>query len=98
MLNEPPVIGHWYRRINGNLLKIVAIDDDDGAIEVQYFDGTIDEIDIDTWNGMLLERVGPPEDWSGSVDMDPEDFSGDDSGEIPAGYHDPLEFLDTADK
>ncbi len=43
---------------------------------------------------MLLERVGAPEDWSGSVDMDPEDFLGGDSGEIPMGYHDPLSFLD----
>jgi Family of unknown function (DUF6763) len=89
-----PVIGHWYRRTNGNLLKIVAVDEEDATIEIQFFDGTIDEIDLDTWNGMLLERVGAPEDWSGSVDMDPEDFSGDDSGEIPLGYHDPLSFLD----
>jgi hypothetical protein len=26
--------------------------------------------------------------------MDPEDFLGGDSGEIPMGYHDPLSFLD----
>ncbi|MCH8301777.1 MAG: hypothetical protein IH912_03405 [Proteobacteria bacterium] len=89
-----PVIGHWYRRTNGNLLKIVAVDDEDATIEVQFFDGTIDEVDFDTWNSMLLERVGAPEDWSGSVDMDPEDFVGEDSGEIPMGYHDPLSFLD----
>ena len=89
-----PVIGHWYRRTNGNLLKIVAVDEEDATIEIQFFDGTIDEVDIDTWNSMLLERVGAPEDWSGSVDMDPEDFVGSDSGEIPMGYHDPLSFLD----
>jgi len=89
-----PVIGHWYRRTNGNLLKIVAVDEEDATIEIQFFDGTIDEIDLDTWHGILLERVGAPEDWSGSVDMDPEDFFGDDSGEIPLGYHDPLSFLD----
>jgi len=28
------------------------------------------------------------------VDMDPEDYSGKENGEIPAGYHDPLSFLD----
>ena len=57
-----PVIGHWYRRTNGNLLKIVAVDEEDATIEIQFFDGTIDEVDIDTWNSMLLERVGAPED------------------------------------
>ena len=94
MASAYPAIGHWYRRTNGNLLKIVAVDEEDATIEVQLFDGTIDEIDLDTWNGMLLERIQAPEDWSGSVDMDPEDFSGEDSGEIPLGYHDPLSFLD----
>ena len=89
-----PVIGHWYSRTNGNLLKIVAVDEEDATIEVQFFDGTIDEVDLDTWNSLLLERVGAPEDWSGSVDMDPEDYSGSDNGDIPLGYHDPLSFLD----
>jgi hypothetical protein len=94
MAIERPAVGNWYRRANGNLLKIVAVDEEDATIEVQFFDGTIDEIDVDVWYSMLLERVDPPEDWSGSVDMDPEDFSGDESGEIPQGYHDPLSFLD----
>jgi len=97
MAKAYPVIGHWYRRANGNLLKIVAVDEEDATIELQFFDGTIDEVDFDTWNSQLLERVGAPEDWSGSVDMDPEDFSGNDSGEIPLGYHDPLSFLDRTD-
>lgn len=92
-----PVIGDWYRRTNGTLLKIVAADEEDATIEIQFFDGTIDEVDLDTWQGMMLERVGAPEDWSGSVDMDPEDFSGIDNGEIPLGYHDPLSFLDKTD-
>ena len=97
MAIDKPVIGYWYRRTNGNLLKIVAVDEDDATIEVQFFDGTIDEVDVDTWNSLLLERVGAPEDWSGSVDMDPEDFLGDESREIPPGYHDPLSFLDKRD-
>ena len=92
-----PVIGQWYRRTNGTLLKIVAADEEDATIEIQFFDGTIDEVDLDIWHSMMLELVGAPEDWSGSVDMDPEDFSGVDNGEIPLGYHDPLSFLDKTD-
>ncbi len=89
-----PVVGHWYRHSNGNLFEVVALDEDDSTVELQYFDGTIDELDLDAWQRLLIETVGAPEDWSGSVDMDPEDFSGSDSGEIPQGYHDPLSFLD----
>jgi hypothetical protein len=89
-----PVIGHWYRRSNGSLFEVVAVDEKDATVDLQYFDGTIDEIDMDRWAQLLIELVDAPEDWSGSVDMDPEDFTGDNNGELPAGWHDPLEFLD----
>ena len=92
-----PTIGRWYRRTNGQLFEVVAVDDDDETIELQFFDGTIDEVDRETWEKLLIERVAPPEDWSGSVDMDPEDYSGREDGEYPSGYHDPLAFLDKAD-
>ena len=32
--------------------------------------------------------------WSGSVDMDPEDYDGSKDSDIPSGYYDPLAFLD----
>ena len=89
-----PVIGHWFRRPNGTLFEVVAVDEADGSIEIQYFDGTISEVDIENWVQLLLVEVSAPEDWSGSVDMDPEDFIGQNASEIPPGYHDPLAFLD----
>lgn len=92
-----PAIGRWYRRSNGQLFEVVAVDEDDETIELQFFDGTIDEVDHETWAKLLIERVAAPEDWSGSVDMDPEDYAGDEEGEIPAGYHDPMELLDNAE-
>ena len=92
-----PVIGHWYRRSNGSLFEVVAVDEQDSTVELQYFDGTIDEVDLETWPKLLIETVGAPEDWSGSVDMDPEDFTGMESDEMPQGYHDPLRFLENSD-
>lgn len=89
-----PVIGHWFRRPGGTLFEVVAVDEDGGTIEIQQFDGTIDEIDFESWPDMLLIEVDAPEDWSGSVDMDPEDYTGRRSGDIPNGYYDPLAFLD----
>ena len=93
-----PVIGDWYRRPNGSLFEIVAFDEQAATIELQFFDGTIDELDMETWPTLVIEKVGAPEDWSGSVDMDPEDFTGEDSGDIPLGWHDPLEMLDRKDQ
>jgi hypothetical protein len=72
-----PIIGHWYRIQGSDSFEVVAFDEDDGTIELQYFDGTVEEMDIEDWqaekeNG-VLEEVEPPEDWTGSVDVDPED-------------------------
>lgn len=94
MAVEDPIIGHWYRQPDGRLFEVVAVDEEDSTVELQHYDGTLDEVEFDTWTGMLIESVGAPEDWSGSVDMDPEDYSGASNGELPLGWHDPLGFLD----
>lgn len=73
MRSPSPVVGEWYRRLNEALLEVVAIDFDEDTIEVQHFDGTVEEFDLESWNDQELERAQPPEDWTGSVDVEPED-------------------------
>ena len=89
-----PVIGKWFRRPDGVLFEVVAVDEDDGTIETQHFDGTIGEVDVENWSRMLLVEVSAPEDWSGSVDMDPEDYAGQKENDMPSGFHDPLDIVD----
>jgi hypothetical protein len=76
-----PNIGDWYSLRGGELFEVVAVDDGDGTIEVQYFDGTLEEIDMDDWKAQNsageIEQAEPPEDWTGSVDVDPEDEKAD---------------------
>jgi hypothetical protein len=62
-----PIIGSWYRYENGELFEVVAIDEQDGTLEIQYFDGTVEELDFDAWQELEIEAAEPPEDWSGSV-------------------------------
>ena len=94
MAIQYPVIGQWFRRPNGTLFEVVAIDEEAMTVEIQQFDGTVDEFDIERWPDLLLTEVSAPQDWSGSVDMDPEDYLGKTDSEMPSGYHDPLAFLD----
>ena len=94
MAAQFPVIGNWFRRPNGTLFEVVASDEEDGTVEIQLFDGTIGEVEIENWTQMLLVEVSAPEDWSGSVDMDPEDYLGKKDSDMPNGFHDPLAFLD----
>jgi hypothetical protein len=80
MAAPQPGIGDWYRLQGGELFEVVALDDDDGTIEIQYFDGTVEEMDVDDWNAQWdegsLEAAEAPEDWSGSVDIEPSDNEG----------------------
>lgn len=89
-----PVIGKWFRRPNGNMFEVVAVDEEDHTIEIQHFDATIEEVDLESWAELLTVEISAPEDWSGSVDMDPDDYVGKSTSEMPSGFHDPLEFLD----
>jgi hypothetical protein len=72
-----PTIGNWYRIQGSESFEVVAFDEDDGTIELQYFDGTVEEMDLEDWNAEkengALEEIEAPEDWSGSVDVDPEE-------------------------
>lgn len=62
--------------MGGSLFEIVAVDAIDSAIEIQHFDGTVEELEPETWFTLDAEQVGAPEDWSGSVDVSIEDLPG----------------------
>ena len=96
MRNPTPVIGEWYRHPGGESFEVVAIDPDDRTIEIQYFDGTVEELDVDQWRGEPIESVEAPEDWTGSVDVEPEDYENEVEVEPlqAAGWGDPLRFVD----
>lgn len=74
---QPPVIGSWYCIHGHELFEVVACDESDDTIEVQYFDGTVEEMELADWEAQfsagVIETAEPPEDWSGSVDVEPED-------------------------
>ena len=73
-----PIVGQWYRGGTNELFEVVAIDDQDETIEIQYFDGTVTEMEFDSWNEQLLDELidvaDAPEDWSGAVDVEAEDL------------------------
>ena len=80
MASPEPSVGDWFRLNGGELFEVVAVDEDDGTIEIQYFDGTVQEMEFEDWNTYCeeraLEAAEPPEDWSGSVDVDPDEDNG----------------------
>jgi len=94
MANEyQPRIGDWYKNSSGDNFEIVATDED--TLEIQYFDGAVEEIDLDTWRDMGIEPIEPPEDWSGSMDIEREDYGVDLEINTGNNHNNPLDEIDT---
>ena len=96
MVNPQPVIGMWYVRPGSEAFEVVAFDRDDRTIEIQYFDGTVEELDLDEWREGEIRVTEAPEDWTGSVDVDNEDTENEferDPG-VSASRGDAMSFVD----
>src|ERR1017187_4239735 len=69
-------IGQWYVHWDkGEIFQAIGLDAHSRTIEIQTFDGDVDEIDEHTWLTLPLGLAEPPEDWTGPIDaVDPEDL------------------------
>ena len=92
-----PRIGDWYRTATGDNFEIVALDDDDETLEIQYFDGTVEELDLDTWYDLEVDAIEPPEDWSGSLDIERADYGVDLESRGGDNWSNPLDNIDRED-
>jgi len=86
-----PRIGDWYKSINGDQFEIVALDTDSTTVEIQHFDGAVEELDFDSWDEMEIIMIEPPEDWSGSLDIEREDYGVDLELTAPNDHINPLD-------
>lgn len=94
MTNElDPILGNWYRHLDkGQTFMVVAVDDKERIVELQHFDGDIEEIELENWYAMELELSDAPEDWSGPVDNIEHDDTGYTETEMTSGdLREPLE-------
>jgi hypothetical protein len=60
-----PVQGQWFEDLEENeIFRVLSVDPDAELVEIQYENGDIEEIDLDTWHELDLERAQQPEGWS----------------------------------
>jgi hypothetical protein len=68
-----PVPGQWYENLEEEeSFRVLSVDEDSELLEIEYLDGDIEEIDLEAWHEMDLERIEEPEGWSESDDEDDE--------------------------
>ncbi|QSA98003.1 DUF6763 family protein [Methylococcus sp. EFPC2] len=76
-----PILDNWYEdAASGRTFRVVALDEANETIEVQYLNGDLGEYDCASWNESAIVLVEAPEDWSAPFD----DVETDD-----LGYSDP---------
>lgn len=71
MPNElDPRIDQWYARHDkGQRFTVTSIDEANGSVEVQHFDGDLAEFSLDDWRDLAIELCEAPENWSGAFDI-----------------------------
>ena len=64
-----PIEGNWYHDIGKEQnFMVVVVSETGSTVDIQYFDGNIEELEMEEWEEMDLEEIEPPEDWTGPLD------------------------------
>ena len=87
-LHDLPSVEQWFEDIEtGHSFRVIAVDDENDAIEIQYYDGDIGELDFNSWRESALIPIEPPEDARAPFD----DVEIDDLGYSDPDVHEPSE-------
>ncbi len=91
----PARIDQWYlRQDKGEAFLVTAYDEKARTIEIQTFDGDVDEIDQEAWGNLPIEFAEPPEDCTGPIDeVEPDDLGYSETGMTEADWSAPLQPL-----
>lgn len=80
-----PIENEWYELADrGQSFCVVSVDEDEDIIEIQYPDGTIEELDFEAWEELAPDPIEAPADWVGAYeDLEEEEeyTSGDEEPE-----------------
>lgn len=78
-----PAVGQWYENIDENeIFRVLSVDEDAELVEVEYLDGDIEELDLETWHEFDLDKIDQPEGWSGSDKDDEEEEEEEEEDEL----------------
>ena len=95
-----PVVDNWYfHKDKGQRFMVVSVDDDNKLVEIQHFDGDIEELEFSDWYDMDIEISAEPENWSGATDIgEVDDYGTEVTDTAPEEWDEPLDELSTPGK
>jgi hypothetical protein len=76
-MDEEPVVGAVYENTEGRTFEVVGFDEDEGTVKIEFEDGSVEELDIDTWYELDLKQIesGDQEDEDDYDDSDEDEDS-----------------------
>tara|TARA_R110000787_G_scaffold15088_44_gene46618 strand:- start:1421 stop:1717 length:297 start_codon:yes stop_codon:yes gene_type:complete len=72
-------VGEWFES-NGDQFEIVGLDAKAEVVLIQHFNGDLDEMDFDSWLELNAQPCSPPEDYSGALDIERDEYNDMDYG------------------
>jgi hypothetical protein len=77
-----PTKGQWYENVEEDeTFRVLSVDEDADLVEIEYLDGDIEELDIDAWHEMDLDKIAEPEGWAATDDEDEAEEEDEDEDE-----------------
>lgn len=62
-------LGNWYiRPVRPQRFQVFAQDPDEATVDIEYFDGNVDEWPTAHWLSLAIEPSEQPHDWTGPFD------------------------------
>jgi Family of unknown function (DUF6763) len=78
-----PVKGQWYENVEEDeTFRVLSVDEDSELVEIEYLDGDIEELDLDSWREMDLERIEEPEGWAAEDDDEDDEEEDEDDEDL----------------
>lgn len=74
MATQHPLIGSWYEDVpSESVFEVVAIDEYAGTVEIQYSEGSLDQLDLNQWDPVTFRPTSPPGDTLSAFGMNSDD-------------------------
>lgn len=101
MANETdPIVGNWYYHLDkGQRFYVVAVDEEADIVEIQHFDGDLEEVAMSDWSAINIAIGEPPANWSGATDIgELDDYGTEITDTTSSDWNDPLREFTTTTK
>lgn len=84
-----PIVNNWYFHLDkGQSFFVVDVDKEAKVVQIQHFDGDVEELSFDEWYEMSIAVGEEPESWAGAVDIgDVEDYGTEVTDTRPADWN-----------